>query len=89
MAHDRRKNGRISQPPRGKLLRESGGVELWQLQKGETRRYEWSVIKYEVGAFERRTFDRRHEAWTYFERLTTPSNDRREPSPGKGRGSSS
>jgi hypothetical protein len=64
------------------LLRTLTGVELWHAEeKGDQRR---PIIRYVVKRGEgERTFERPHEAWQYFQKLTNaPDKDvRPEPPP--------
>jgi hypothetical protein len=99
MKHDRTKNSdvfrldpRVTQggqrAPLRRLLKELGGIELWQIEGIRIRGYKWPAIQYEVAgdAVKTRIFSRPHEAWTYFQQL---ANAYSEPPPAKHRRSSS
>jgi hypothetical protein len=99
MKHDRTKSSDIfrldprvtqigRQAPLRRLLKELGGVELWQIEEVRIPGYKWPVIQYEVagGAGKTRIFSRPHEAWTYFQQL---ANAHPEPPPARHRGSPS
>jgi hypothetical protein len=70
--------------PLRRRLRTLNGVELWHVESGEKSRQRTPIISYVVKSVDgERAFDRPHEAWQYFQRLTeAPDRDLRpEPPP--------
>jgi hypothetical protein len=68
--------------PIRKLLRRFGGVEMWHVQEGQIPGQKWPAIRYLVSTGDDiRTFDRPHEAWGYFQKLTNAPNKNAPPAP--------
>jgi hypothetical protein len=64
-----------------KLLRELASVQMWQIEGPRPRPGQRSpTIYYEVTTADGvRTFDRPHEAWEYFQKLTNAPDKMPEP----------
>jgi hypothetical protein len=75
----------VFEPPKEirKLLRETAGTQMWQVEEARPRRGQrYPTIRYEVtGPGVAKTFGRPHEAWEYFQALTNAPDARPEPPP--------
>ncbi len=66
----------MAKPLLRRLLRKFGNIEMWWVEYGSIPREQWPTVRYVVSAGDsERTFDRPHEAWTYFRELTGPKNE--------------
>jgi len=78
--HSRTSNGHAI--PLRKLLRRLNGVDMWHVQEGRIPGQKWPAIRYLVStADDVKTFERSHEAWAYFQRLTNAPNKNGPPEP--------
>jgi hypothetical protein len=59
-------------PGARKILRRNGGVEMWQSEAMRLPSQRGRVVRYFVGVVggDVRSFDRPHQAWEYFRRIT-------------------
>ena len=65
----------MSKPLLRRLLRKFGNIEMWWVEYGGMPE-QWPTVLHVVSASDsEKTFDRPHEAWTYFRRLTCPQNE--------------
>ena len=61
----------VKSGPIRKLLRKFGDVGIWWVQDGRIPGEKWPMIHHVVSAGDtERTFERPHEAWEYFRKLT-------------------
>jgi hypothetical protein len=66
----------MAKPLLRRLLRKFGNIEMWWVEYGSIPREQWPTVRHVVSAGDsERTFDRPHEAWTYFRELTGRKND--------------
>ena len=63
---------RTAAPGARKILRKNGGVEMWQSEANGLPSLRGRVVRYFVGVVggDVRSFDRPHQAWEYFQRIT-------------------
>ncbi len=63
---------RTAAPGARKILRRNGGVEMWQSEATRLPTQRGRVVRYFVGVAGGgvRSFDRPHQAWEYFQRIT-------------------
>jgi hypothetical protein len=63
---------RTAAPGARKILRKSGSVEMWQSEATRLPSQSGRVVRYFVGTAsgDVRSFDRPHQAWEYFRRIT-------------------
>jgi hypothetical protein len=63
---------RTAAPGARKLLRKNGSVEMWQSEAMRSPSQRGHAVRYFVGTAggDVRSFDRPHQAWEYFQRIT-------------------